>query len=518
MPGSKPPRRKGRKGPTQPRSRGGSAVPPEFAKLLGGMSPQEVQLFLGQMLAVPSPFGHAPAVPSRRRVPRDEVTTYRIRVDLQDAKPPIWRRLEVASDLTLDRVHHILQTAIGWTDSHLHEFASGATATDRLAEHYRPTNSIDEGLAGVDETSVRLDEVLVDPGDRLFYLYDFGDDWMHTLRLEAVEPREPERPAALVIGGARACPPEDCGGVWRYRDLLHVVHDPGPDDGELLAWIGPDFDPERFDMDAVNAALAHADRAAELDDLVRSSVDPASPIGAVLRRMPEVPDELAAAVQVALRAVPDPDVSTKAALLGPYLGLLQSIGDQGVALTQAGYLPPAMVHAVSEMLRLDQIWIGKNNRESLTYPVLQFRESAQRLGLLRKSHNTLTLTQAGKRARSDVGALWRHLAGALPLSLPTRGPEARASVDAGALVLLGVAAGMTRLERSELVAECLDLLGWRQGPLSPLSARDVRDLSEPTQAVLETIGVVPIEAFRDLPDAPAPTPAGAAFARLALDL
>ena len=129
----------------------------------------------------------------------------------------------MASDLTLDRVHEILQTTMGWTDSHLHEFASGESLTDRHAEHYRPQESIDNDLDGVDESTVRLDEVLVEPGDRLFYGYDFGDDWAHTLLLEAVAPHEGDRARARCLAGARACPPEDCGGVWGYHNQRCVI-------------------------------------------------------------------------------------------------------------------------------------------------------------------------------------------------------------------------------------------------------------------------------------------------------
>ena len=518
MPGSEPPTRKNGQGPKRPGSDTGRAnLPPEFAQLLAGATPADLRQLFDRLMSA-SPLRTTVESPSRRRTPRDAVATYRIRVDLQEAKPPIWRRLEVASDLTLDRLHIILQTAMGWTDSHLHEFVSGASATDRSAEHYRPLPSIDEGLDGIDETSVRLDELVADSGDRLFYSYDFGDDWTHTIRLEAVTPREPEQPAAVLIAGARACPPEDCGGVWGYRDLLHALSNPGPDNEDALRWLGREFDPDRFDIAEVNAQLERVDRTGRLDKLVRSSVDPGTRLGALLARLRYLPDELATALEAALRPAVEPEVSTKATMLGPYLGLLELVGDSGVRLTAAGYLPPAMVEALSELLRLDDIWIGKNNRESLTYPVLDFRESAQRLGLLRKAANTVTVTKAGQRARADADALWRHLAGALPLSLPTRGPESRASVDAGVLLLVGVAAGLTRARRLGLVIEGLNDLGWRSAPHTPLDREDVRNLLRPTDSVLETIGAIPRPAFHDRTDDGRADAAGVAFARCALAL
>jgi hypothetical protein len=153
-----------------------------------------------------------------------------------------------------------------------------------------------------------------------------------------------------------------------------------------------------------------------------------------------------------------------------------------------------------------------------TYPVLESRELAQRLGLLRKAHNRLTLTKAATRARTDVNALWRLVTGGLPLGLTTRGPEVRASLDAGLLLLIGVAAGAPRAERTELVAECLDILGWRAGPFAALSDRDVQELLSPTQAVLEHVGAIPRKAHRDPAADGPPDAAGAAFAQATLGL
>jgi hypothetical protein len=119
---------------------------------------------------------------------------------------------------------------------------------------------------------------------------------------------------------------------------------------------------------------------------------------------------LANALAASLQPVVEPDDDTKAAMLRPYLLFLDQVGDAWITLTQAGYLRPAHVEAVADMLGLDDFWIGKNNREIQTYPVLEFRESAQRLGLLRKAHNRLSVTKAAARARTEVDALWRLLA------------------------------------------------------------------------------------------------------------
>lgn len=115
--------------------------------------------------------------------------SYQIRVDLAGTTPPTWRRPEVASDVFLDDLHEIIPIAFGRTDSHLHRFGGGAAYYSDETEYYLMDFEVDGGEMGVPERQVRLDEVLADIGDRMFYCYDFGDNWQHVLRLEAVEPQ-----------------------------------------------------------------------------------------------------------------------------------------------------------------------------------------------------------------------------------------------------------------------------------------------------------------------------------------
>ena len=161
-----------------------------------------------------------------------------MRVDLTGTKPPVWRRLEISSTVFLDELHEILQTAFGWTDSHLHRFASGGTAFDVKAQLYLCPFDVEEGEdEGVPEQDVRLDEVLVEVGETLHYAYDYGDGWEHVVRLEAVLDRSSDAGrVARCTGGRRAGPPEDCGGVWGYQDLVAA--------GEID---GDDFDAEEVD-------------------------------------------------------------------------------------------------------------------------------------------------------------------------------------------------------------------------------------------------------------------------------
>ncbi len=180
-----------------------------------------------------------------------DATIYQIKVTLKDSKPPIWRRIQVRSDITLENLHYILQTVMGWTDSHLHMFAIGG-------EHYGPTESDPTGdLEMENERRVRLAEVVPSAGARFVYEYDFGDSWEHILQVEKVLPPEPGKRYPLCLAGNRAGPPEDVGGVWGYAEFLEAIRDPRhPEHDEWLEWVGDDFDPEVLDLEDVNQALA----------------------------------------------------------------------------------------------------------------------------------------------------------------------------------------------------------------------------------------------------------------------
>jgi hypothetical protein len=169
-------------------------------------------------------------------------------VTLKGARPPIWRRLLVRSDITLDRLHEILQTSFGWFDYHLHAFVA-----DGL-EYGAPDVELDWPVG--DERTVTLADVAPAKQCRVLYRYDFGDDWEHDVLVEDVI--EPEAGAMYpqCIKGKRASPPEDVGGVWGYAEFLEIMADPAhPEYEERLEWAGGEFDPEEFDLAAVNEAL-----------------------------------------------------------------------------------------------------------------------------------------------------------------------------------------------------------------------------------------------------------------------
>jgi hypothetical protein len=182
---------------------------------------------------------------------------YQINVTLLGTRPPIWRRLLVPVELTLEQLHNVLQLAMGWDDDHLHEFRIGQRRFGRP--------NPDERLMGMPEVSnertAKLSTVLGRIGAKAMYTYDFGDDWEHSILLEKRLPADPSMPYPVCTGGQRAGPPEDCGGIGGFYDLLDAMSDPNhPRHEEMRDWIGDDFDPEAFAVDEVNRKLAFLQR------------------------------------------------------------------------------------------------------------------------------------------------------------------------------------------------------------------------------------------------------------------
>ena len=180
---------------------------------------------------------------------------YTIRVELLGIRPTIWRRIHLDGRTRLDALHHILQAAMGWSDSHLHKF-------EIRDKHYGVPDPefTDPGWEVLDEKKYRLNQLLAE-GDSCTYLYDFGDGWQHRITIEAtkdVKPTPSDGGFAWVEAGERACPPVDAGGSGGYQDFLDRLEDDpyGDETKAFREWAGLDFDPDRFDRQAVNATIA----------------------------------------------------------------------------------------------------------------------------------------------------------------------------------------------------------------------------------------------------------------------
>lgn len=178
---------------------------------------------------------------------------YQLKVTLNQSKPPIWRRILVSNHIDLGEFHRILQIAMGWTDSHLHQFISGRTV------YSTPYDELggDLEMECEDESKYKLSRLLKKERDSLVYEYDFGDGWEHKIILEKILPYDSSVKLPICVKGKRACPPEDCGGIWGYENLLEIIRDPShPEHEEMLDWLGDEFDPEHFDLEETNQILA----------------------------------------------------------------------------------------------------------------------------------------------------------------------------------------------------------------------------------------------------------------------
>ncbi len=175
---------------------------------------------------------------------------YQLKVTLQEIHPPVWRLIQIWEDATLAQLHRTLQMVMGWEDYHLHEFSIGR----RIYSVPDPDDDLYERKV-IDESRVRLEEVVPRVGTRFEYLYDFGDSWRHDLRLEAIVLPDSEASYPRCLAGERSAPPEDVGGSSGYEDYLEAMADPGHEEHEnVLQWRGP-FDPEAFSLTAVNQQL-----------------------------------------------------------------------------------------------------------------------------------------------------------------------------------------------------------------------------------------------------------------------
>ncbi len=386
--------------------------PPALEKFIAGLfadsSPEQLAALLGDDRDLHDSWRRPE--PTLRPVP-ETTRGFRIRVDLLHTKPPVWRRIEVPGDILLPRLHDMLQATMGWTDSHLHRFRTG---NDRNAAEFLTPFDVEEGDEGMLEDDVRLDQILAADGDRLWYEYDFGDGWEHVLRVEKVLDAPPITP--VCVAGRLACPPEDCGGVWGYRELAEWVRN-GYDDAlvpevfdtaeEGRMWLPDDWHPDHFDLNEVNAWIAAAvaepgpvaEELAALLELARS------------RGSRGLRDILA---EPASHGPTEIDADAAADMTASFRVLVDVIGD-GVDLTTAGYLKPADVEQIAQRAGMTEWWIGKANREDLTWPVRELRDAARSLGLISVRKGRVTPTQAAKRCAGDPEALLGHIIGRLPL-------------------------------------------------------------------------------------------------------
>lgn len=180
----------------------------------------------------------------------NNVKIYELKITLAGIEPGIWRKLLVRGDTNLGLLHAVFQVAMGWTNSHLHQFVAGyerfgdpATTSEEMGEH--------------DENKTTLRDIAPRTKSWFVYDYDFGDAWEHYVAVEKIHaPDVPPKYFANCLDGRRACPPEDCGGTWGYMDFLKSIKNPRHAEHlRMLKRIGGKFDPETFDLENINHSL-----------------------------------------------------------------------------------------------------------------------------------------------------------------------------------------------------------------------------------------------------------------------
>lgn len=438
-----------------------------FEAVIGGAELDDLRQMVGELSllgGLASQQASESQRPELRRPPLADLRIFRVRVDLERSRPPIWRRLDLRSDLTLDVVHRVLQIAFSWTDTHLWRFSLGGEPFGRAGQAFLCPWDVEEGDfeddGAVPASEVRLDETMQDIGDALHYVYDYGDNWELTLRLEDVSATPADCPSAVIVAGRRAAPPEDCGGITDGAELAELLEDP-----------------ESIDIEALNTSLRSPYIALTEHNLDRRLVD-------LIDRLAYSPlgDDLQTRAVAVMADPGPPDAKELADSFRAFRWFLDRAAEAGIPLTAAGYLRPADVAAVARVLPTMGGWIGKANRESETTPVLRFRKVLQSLGLVRKHKGVLRLTRAGASAQQAPEELWNHLADRLV-------PAADGFDTDAALLLLAYAVTSAESEIPlDDVAAALTTVGWRADG-QPIERRDLYGI--PALEVLRNVTAEP---------------------------
>lgn len=176
---------------------------------------------------------------------------YQLKITLGDCHPVIWRRVVVRANMKLNRFHNVIQTVMGWTNSHLHQFIA-----DNVYYGVPDCKYDDEDFKEQNEKNHTVAELAPKVNARFIYEYDFGDCWEHAVLLEKILPSDVAFKHPICLAGANACPPEDCGGSSGYAEFVAAMADPQhPEHETMREWIGGGWDATAFSVEAANRGL-----------------------------------------------------------------------------------------------------------------------------------------------------------------------------------------------------------------------------------------------------------------------
>ncbi len=364
---------------------------------------------------------------------------YQVRIELEESSPTVWRRLLVPSHITLDQLHHVIQVVMGWQNMHYHVFKT----IDACC--FTEPEALEEGFDNwFDETDVVLSDLLHNKANKLTYEYDFGDSWSHLITLEKVLPLIGQHEAdILCLAGESACPPEDCGGIPGYENLIQILEDPSDTEyEETLSWLGVEsFDPAHFDTERCNNRLQMMLKYSpllihdeiydnflevkdELDQLLSTLskkdqwqaqaiidqflMDSLEEDMASSGELPMTPDELHQLLyspfdaEEVIQFNPQAANVENAPILAIFKVMAEAAQHKGIKLTQSGNLPlkvtRLMVNAIPTDLTYGKfVWEHNIRTEEDVYPVHFTRVLAILAGFCRIQKGTLLLTAKGRK-------------------------------------------------------------------------------------------------------------------------
>lgn len=184
---------------------------------------------------------------------------YQFKIELKGITPKIWRSVQLNDNTQLLDLHYAAQIAMGWYDSHLYQFEKGGVI-------YGDPEALEDDNVQ-DDSVVNIVDLFKAEKDAISYVYDFGDNWEHKITLEKIIEAKDPLEHMICVGGKRNCPPEDCGGIPGYLDMLETLKNPESEEyKEMIEWIGGEFDPEFFEMSIINDSFKEIEEQFLLDE------------------------------------------------------------------------------------------------------------------------------------------------------------------------------------------------------------------------------------------------------------
>ena len=424
----------------------------------------------------------------------NSLTLYTLKIHLHGSEPLIWRRIEIDGAMSLERFHIVLQAALGWTNSHLHAFMSenpferslGVAQSNTLT--WLDAESIAEGLEGNDELDTTIAQAFEQTDGTLWYQYDFGDSWMHTISLESTRIAAPGEPIARVLDGAMRIPLEDSGGLHGWYEMLSLENGKSDVDSRdyRLQWMRAhagyftSVDPERFDVAAANLQVrlymggAQPDKSRKNEQTLNPATFGKSTAGTWISTV-NIHAGLVlseALYQLGINVLQGPTVPQMPVeaprAMASILWWIGACEGAGLPLTAAGYLSPSVIPAVIEGIgweHEDFVQFGAKTEVHL-HTLHDFRLALIELSLLKVQGKHLVSTPSAVRLAKDPAKLWAHLA-----KRALNSKRERDIYDATMLALIA-AAGDGDADKKTIFARInegmrlLDYLNYEGGPIA----------------------------------------------------